>query len=105
MKNRAGRSRVHHTAKTTERGLGWEWQKRRKRVLRRDNYLCQPCKREGRLTPATEVDHIEPRHKAGNHVTDDGCQSICAACHEAKTAREQGHKRLREVGPDGYPVG
>ena len=97
-------ARYHHAAKTTERGLGWAWQKRRLRVLRRDNYLCQPCLREGRTTAASEVDHIAPRHKAGAAVTDEGCQSICVECHKAKTASEQGHKRLREVGPDGYPV-
>ena len=102
--SKQGKGRVHHTAKTTERGLGWEWQKRRKRVLRRDNYLCQPCKREGRLTPATEVDHIEPRHKAGNHVTDDGCQSICAACHEAKTAIDEGYAQRARFDATGRVV-
>lgn len=81
-----------HSGKTTERGLGWDWQKRRLRVLRRDLHLCQPCQRAGRLTPATEVDHINPRHKAGTAVTDDGCEAICAACHETKTARDRGAK-------------
>lgn len=96
-------TRRHHAAKTTERGLGWAWQKFRKRIMRRDCYLCQPCKREGRATSATQVDHIIPRAKGGEMV-DANAEAICTACHEAKTAREQGHKRLREVGPDGYPL-
>ena len=96
-------ARIHHKAKTTARGLGWEWQKFRKRILKRDLYMCQPCKREGRATPATEVDHILARHKGGE-MTDSNAESICTPCHKAKTAAEQGYKRLREVGPDGYPV-
>ena len=88
-------ARKHHTAKTTERGLGWEWQKRRLRVLRRDNYLCQPCLREGRTTAASEVDHIAPRAKAGAAVTDDGCQSICGPCHEACVALHADEATLR----------
>ena len=83
-------ARKHHTARTTERGLGWEWQKFRLRILKRDYYLCQPCKREGRTTPANEVDHIIPRAKGGKMV-DDNAQSICGACHEAKTAADEGY--------------
>ena len=28
---------------TTQRGYGWKWQKTRKRILIRDQYLCVPC--------------------------------------------------------------
>ena len=37
-------------------------------------------------------------------MVDSNAEAICTPCHKAKTAAEQGHKRLREVGPDGYPV-
>lgn len=82
--------RHHHTAKTTERGLGWQWQKCRLRALKRDMHLCLPCKANGRTTPAAEVDHIIPRSKGG---TDDltNLQSICCECHEAKTAIDEGY--------------
>lgn len=83
-------ARKHHTAKTTDRGLGWEWQKFRLRILKRDCYLCQPCKREGRTTPANEVDHIIPRAKGGEMV-DENAQSICSECHESKTAADEGY--------------
>lgn len=96
-------ARKHHTAKTTDRGLGWEWQKFRLRILKRDLYLCQPCKADGRVAAATQVDHIIPRHKGGE-MADSNAQSICEACHKAKTAADQGSRRLREVGPDGYPL-
>lgn len=83
-------TRRHHAAKTTERGLGWRWQQRRLQALKRDAYLCQPCRVSGRTTPANEVDHIAPRAKGG---TDDliNLQAICRECHEAKTAEDEGH--------------
>lgn len=87
--------RQHHTAKTTERGLGWEWQKFRLRILKRDCYLCQPCKREGRTTAAREVDHVIPRSKGGQMV-DSNAEAICTECHEAKTAADEGYaQRVR----------
>lgn len=86
------RARPSHTAKTTDRGLGWEWQRFRLRILKRDCYMCQPCLSKGRATPATEVDHIVPRSKGGPMV-DSNAQSICTDCHKAKTAEDEGHAR------------
>lgn len=70
-----------------QRGYGAEWQRIRAAALLRDKGLCQPCLREGRVTAAREVDHIKPKAFGG---TDDAgnLQSICLACHRAKTARE-----------------
>ncbi|MGV6491373.1 HNH endonuclease [Stenotrophomonas rhizophila] len=55
--------------------------------MRRDAYLCQPCKGQGRVTEATEVDHIRNVAEGG---TDDesNLQAICACCHGAKTQAE-----------------
>lgn len=66
---------------------GRPWRRIRERVLERDCYLCQPCKRKGGLTLATEVDHIVNVAQGG---TDDetNLQSICGTCHEAKTQSE-----------------
>lgn len=66
---------------------GYAWQKLRLWVLRRDRYLCQECLRNGRVTPATEVDHIKPKFEGG---TDEACntQGICRLCHKVKTQRE-----------------
>ena len=52
---------------------------------------------------ATEVDHVLPKAKGG---TDDlkNLQSICSACHRAKTLRDEGRKAARIVGLDGYPI-
>lgn len=78
------------------RGYGTAWEKLRARTLKRDSYLCQPCKRQGRVTAATQVDHITPKAKGG---TDDegNCQSICADCHLCKTAGEDRRNPSRRM--------
>jgi 5-methylcytosine-specific restriction enzyme A len=37
-----------------------QWKKKRESILRRDEYLCQECKRYGKTTQATMVHHIIP---------------------------------------------
>lgn len=72
---------------STARGYGGRWRWLRKQVLERDGYLCCECKKVGRLTPATEVDHIIPKSQGGTDEPDN-LQSLCNACHKIKTARE-----------------
>lgn len=44
-----------------------DWKLTREEVLRRDNYECQWCKRQGRVTDSSmatlEVDHVEELDK------------------------------------------
>ncbi len=81
-----------------ERGYGTDWDKLRKTILARDQYICQceGCKRLDRLRPATEVDHIvskaEWRINNGSLEGVDNpknLQAINNDCHKAKTAQEQ----------------
>jgi len=52
--------------------------------------LCAECERQGRVTPATVCDHIEP-HKWDLYKFWAGpFQSLCTSCHSAKTAKEPG---------------
>jgi len=92
---------------STERGYGTAWRKLRDRAMRRDKWLCQPCLREGRVTPATEGDHIEPKSKGGKDVLDN-VQAICTSCHKAKTDKEaaeaQGRRVKPTIGDDGWPT-
>jgi 5-methylcytosine-specific restriction protein A len=69
------------------RGYGAAWERLRKAILARDDGLCQPCKRQGRVTVARHVDHITPKARGG---TDDpkNLEAICVECHRTKTARE-----------------
>ncbi|RFB74328.1 MULTISPECIES: HNH endonuclease [unclassified Herbaspirillum] len=70
-----------------ERGYGSKWTEIRKRILARDNGLCQPCLKQQRSTRAKHVDHII-RKADGGSDRDDNLQSICVACHRTKTATE-----------------
>ncbi|MBK5120899.1 HNH endonuclease [Burkholderia sp. R-69980] len=70
-----------------QRGYGAMWQKKRKRILQRDNGMCQPCRRAGRVKAASHVDHI--LNKANGGTDDDSnLEAICLACHKLKTGRE-----------------
>lgn len=64
--------------------------------------LCVMCLREGRTTPADEVDHVIPLFKGGED-TDDNKAALCKPCHKAKT-RDDLSKRPR-IAADGWPVG
>lgn len=69
----------------------------------RDDPLCPVCKSAGRVTLATEVDHIIPLAKGG---TDDrsNLQGLCAEHHADKTASDEGKQRRQQIGLDGWPV-
>lgn len=77
--------RIRGTQK--ERGYGKEWKKLRRHIMDRDDRLCQPCLAEGRLSPASQVDHIVPKAEGGSD-SDDNLQAICLPCHRYKTAHE-----------------
>ncbi|MCY0389139.1 HNH endonuclease [Robbsia sp. Bb-Pol-6] len=69
------------------RGYGNAWLRVRAAILRRDCGICQACRRAGRVSEATDVDHITP--KAGGGTDDeDNLEALCRPCHRAKTARE-----------------
>ena len=98
-----------HRESRQSRGYGRQWEKARAAAMRRDMHLCQPCKRAGRITVATECDHIVPKAKGGTD-DHDNLQAICTACHKDKTAREaaeaQGrpHRAKVVTGLDGWPI-
>ena len=87
------------------------WQKARAGYLR-SHPLCRDHEQRGLYVPATVVDHITP-HK-GDMVLfwDSGnWQPLCAACHNAKTAREDGgfgnkasNKPRQGCTVDGFPT-
>jgi 5-methylcytosine-specific restriction protein A len=69
-----------------------------------NNPLCVECKKTGRITLATEVDHIMPLFKGG---TDDleNLSALCAEHHREKTNQDLGYKASKRVGVDGVPEG
>lgn len=58
------------------------WKRTRQKILRRDGYMCQICKRYGKLTEAAEVHHIEHLEDNPKRAFDpDNLISLCKACH------------------------
>lgn len=85
------------------------WRAIRAAVLRRDEYLCQECRRYGITTDGTEVHHVLPveqcvggyerlKYDSRNLVT------LCRDCHNAMhnrtddTLTERGETLLRRSG-------
>lgn len=59
-----------------------QWQRVREQALIRDNYLCQRCLSDKRLTPAEMVHHkIEVKQDWSKRLMMDNLESLCQACH------------------------
>ena len=58
----------------TARGLGYQYQQARLRVLRRDVYTCHWCG-----GPATTANHVKPRIRGGDS-SDDNLVASCGTC-------------------------
>ena len=86
----------HDRRSRQARGYGARWEKLRAAALARDMHLCQICQREGRVTPAREVDHITPKAKGGADTLEN-VQSVCTPCHREKTTREAAEAQGRKV--------
>lgn len=82
---RSGQKRIYQKA---------FWKRLREQVLRRDGYLCCECARQGRIKPASEVDHIVPVARGGDNSLSN-LQSLCHECHREKTRRES-HERKKD---------
>lgn len=75
---------------SSQRGYGSKWQRAREWFLK-SNPLCVRCASGNRVTVATVVDHIIA-HKGDMSLfwDRDNWQALCKACHDTKTAREDG---------------
>ena len=58
---------------------GSAWRKIRARFLA-EHPLCEQCRKEGRLTKATEVHHIVPLDHGGTH-DESNLMALCKPCH------------------------
>lgn len=76
-------------ADAPKRISGRKLQKLRKELFRHSP-LCVVCQAAGRVTAATERDHIVPLSETRqDEATNDGMQALCKDCHEAKSIAER----------------
>lgn len=58
------------------------WKKKRKKIMKRDKYLCQICKRYGKNTEADVVHHIiEVNDQYDKRLDDKNLVSLCHKHH------------------------
>jgi len=80
------------------------WRKERKAFLV-DNPLCVLCKKRGKLTVATVVDHIKEHKWDYNLFWDiNNWQSLCASCHSGTKRVADHHGYSQACGTDGLPL-
>lgn len=74
-----------------QRGYNSRWRRYREWYLKQ-HPLCVQCQKEGRLIPATDVDHIIPVSGPDDPLFWDekNHQALCHSCHSRKTAKENG---------------
>lgn len=74
---------------SAERGYGHRWRKYREWFLKQ-HPLCVRCREDGKLEPATVVDHIIPVTGADDPLfwDTDNHQPMCDRCHNIKRATE-----------------
>ena len=75
----------HVRGSADARGYNAEWRKARKAFLQK-HPLCSECRKVGKLTPATVVDHIIP-HRGDRKLfwDENNWQPLCKSCHDQKT--------------------
>ncbi len=78
-----------------QRPSGRANQRLRRELFEREP-LCVECKRRGRVSLATQRDHIVPLAEGGQDVAEN-VQGLCNECHMAKTLTEsmRGQRRAR----------
>nr|DAY00160.1 MAG TPA: HNH endonuclease [Caudoviricetes sp.] len=90
---KAGRCEEHQQKKvddrlpSSQRGYDHRWRKYRAEYLAQ-NPLCVMCLKEGKYTPATVIDHIQPvtgGQKDPLFWRVDNHQALCRDCHSYKT--------------------
>jgi len=84
-------------------GSSYAWRKLRTAILAQEP-LCRVCMGKGRVTAASEVDHILPLHMGGVELDAGNCRPICRQCHVDVTNAAMGHRVKAEIGRDGWPV-
>lgn len=74
-----------------------KWKAKRITILKRDNYLCQECKRYGKSTGATTVHHVKPLEFNYNlRLDSNNLISLCSKCHDKM--HDRSNNNLTDLG-------
>jgi len=106
MKCERGRNREfdQRRGSARERGYNSRWEKARKTYLMR-NPLCVMCHKEGRVTPATVVNH-KTAHRGDQQLFWDqsNWEPLCKRHHDSDAQIiDRGGSPRPVIGPDGWP--
>lgn len=72
---------------------GRPWRNKRKQILERDNFECQRCKEQGRVSKADTVHHIkELKDNPELGMKDKNLISLCFRCHNIVHERFEGRE-------------
>lgn len=84
---------------STARGYGQDWRRVRLAVLA-DEPLCRLCAEAGRVTAATDVDHIEPFTSIDDplRLARSNLRPLCNTCHMGRTARQASGRAEARIG-------
>lgn len=95
------------TAERADNLYNGAWRRIRAEWLRQ-HPTCTECAKRGRLTSATEVDHIVPhRGDRALFYEPTNLQALCKPCHSRKTAKEDGgfgNRADPKATPEGTPT-
>ena len=80
------------------------WKRLRAAILRKEP-LCRTCREQGKLTPATAVDHIVRVKAGGNRFDTSNLAPICNECHAIKRSREAHDAREAREAASNQPPG
>ena len=86
----------------TKRITGRRLQRIRKQVFA-EQPICVACKAKGRVTVATQVDHIVALVNGGEDEHENR-QALCSECHTEKTRRDLGQRERVTFDADGRVV-
>ena len=83
---------AQYDARLRDRGvrafyISKEWKRLRQNFLI-EHPFCEECRKKGRLTKATVVDHIVPIRMGGSALDENNLQPLCASCHGRKSILE-----------------
>jgi len=76
--------------KTSERGLGWDWQKFRKSQIELKGAHCARCwEKYGIVTPGRQLHHIVPRRQDMSLRKDPAnVRFLCIPCHKIEDQQD-----------------